>query len=355
MRNSIPWRITVLVAAFESNVTALKGSADPSAEATQLVEVLENGYGIANAKAAWAVESWCKVLGIPWNRLANGKPATADIIVTDPLSGSAIMAAQRICQHCQTVNDSDSSFCRKCGKSLVVVCPECGAKLDLQDTFCSKCGNRLESKATTKATGDTSTSNTAYADRQEGEMFRFGNFSLLADGTTGPVEWLVLSRQNDRMLVISRYGIHCRQYHFANRAITWESCDLRRWLNGEFLSKAFNDSERSCIINTRIDNWDNEKYGTPGGETTEDSVFILSLDEANTLFKDDNARRCRPSRYAVSKGAYTENGNCWWWLRSPGVDPSYAASVGSSGNLNRDGNFVSDCDDCVRPAMYLKI
>ena len=38
----------------------------------------------------------------------------------------------------------------------------------------------------------------------------------------------------------------------------------------------------------------------------------------------------------------------WWWLRSPGRCPSYAASVGRSGSLRVDNVSV-----CVRPALRI--
>ena len=46
--------------------------------------------------------------------------------------------------------------------------------------------------------------------------------------------------------------------------------------------------------------------------------------------------------------------NCWWWLRSPGYIPGYAASVGYGGSLSSGGRSASDISGAVRPALKLK-
>ena len=380
---SEPWRIAVLVASFEYGAANLKVTADPRSAADSLVFALENGFGIAADKAIWAVSCWCKALGIAWKRSHDSGSFCAvsqesfasaeeilegyDLIDTSRLEerASAVVEinapnlALRLCPHCNVQNDTTSLYCRSCGKPLALLCPACDAEYHEGDAFCSKCGQKLPAATAPSASAtvlDVALPVTAaYAHCQPGDLFRFGRFFQGQEGEVQPLEWLVLERQEDRLLAISRLGITCRQYHHINENITWEQCVLRRWLNGEFLHKAFSPQEKECIELTNVDNWDNDKYGTPGGNGTADQVFLLSLDEVNHYFSSDRERVCKPTPYAMQKGAYIEDGNCWWWLRSPGVDPIYAASVGSCGNICTDGNFVSDADDCVRPVINLKL
>ena len=41
----------------------------------------------------------------------------------------------------------------------------------------------------------------------------------------------------------------------------------------------------------------------------------------------------------------------WWWLRSPGNNDDNAANVNNDGNLNMNGNHVSNAEGGVRPAL----
>lgn len=43
----------------------------------------------------------------------------------------------------------------------------------------------------------------------------------------------------------------------------------------------------------------------------------------------------------------------WWWLRSPGDDPLYAAGVNYFGSVDYTGNFVDYDSVCVRPAFLI--
>lgn len=75
----------------------------------------------------------------------------------------------------------------------------------------------------------------------------------------------------------------------------------------------------------------------------------------------------RPTEYALANGArkfvweskgkeYRKyDGNCWWWLRSPGYDPRYAARVAGYGDVHIDGSEVSFGNHAVRPALWLNI
>ena len=73
--------------------------------------------------------------------------------------------------------------------------------------------------------------------------------------------------------------------------MTWENCDLRTWLNGEFLRNAFTGEEQKMIALSKLANDDNPEYSTSGGNTTEDLVFCLSLAEAESLFESREARK----------------------------------------------------------------
>ena len=102
-------------------------------------------------------------------------------------------------------------------------------------------------------------------------------------------------------------------------------------------------------------------YNTSGGNNTQDKVFLLSDAEVWKYFKDDDARKCAPTDYAIKQGAYTSiaykaaEGTAagWWWLRSPGFDQLRAAYVYIGGSLM--SNSVDIGSGCVRPALWINL
>ena len=101
----------------------------------------------------------------------------------------------------------------------------------------------------------------------------------------------------------------------------------------------------------------NPEYSTNPGNATQDQVFLLSIPEANTYFNSDNARQCEPTDYADANGAYvsSDNGNCRWWLRSPGDDQFNAAYVYIFGDVYESGDFVISGNRAVRPALWIDL
>ncbi len=202
----------------------------------------------------------------------------------------------------------------------------------------------------------------AVPELKKGDYFKFGSYYQENSSKKTPIEWLVLKKSGSKALLISRYGLDCKQYHHEDVDMTWENCDLRKWLNSEFLRNAFTAAEQKKIAVTKLANDNNAKCGTFGGNSTEDRVFCLSLAEAGSPFKDDAARKCVPTPYAVGKGAVRSiseliNGRacCWWWLRSPGNYQSNASYVFTVGALDPRGNGVSRDDCAVRPALWVNL
>lgn len=178
----------------------------------------------------------------------------------------------------------------------------------------------------------------------------FGEYS-------GAIEWQVLKKTEDKALLISKYALDCQKYNTKYDKITWETCSLRKWLNGEFLDNAFSADEQALIATTTVSADKNPNCSTNPGNATTDKVFLLSITEAEKYFTSDSARQCKPTKYAVANGAYVNsvNGNCWWWLRSPGYYQDYAADVRYDGSVFCSGRGVINVLDCVRPALWINL
>ena len=198
----------------------------------------------------------------------------------------------------------------------------------------------------------------ASAQVRTGTVISFGHYEQDNDSSTGaePIEWQVLTEEENRMLLISRYGLDGLPYHTSFEEVTWESCWLRQWLNGEFLETAFTGAERELIEEVVNRTPANPESGTDGGADTTDSVFLLTIGEVVSFFSGPGDRTCTATDFAKGKGILADwvNGyNSFWWLRSSGHSLCTAAIVYSNGLLYKYGSAV-DSPRAVRPALWLR-
>ena len=184
-------------------------------------------------------------------------------------------------------------------------------------------------------------------------IVEFGLYPVDKSGNTAPIEWQVLKKEGSRILVITKMCIDKSAYHGDMVPIDWETCDLRRWLNGPFYQLAFTPEEQSLIPAMTLCNAPNPKYKTRCGADTEDRIFALSLQEAEELFPSDEARLGYTTLYAQSRGYYFGGKINCWWLRGAGASPELAALVGNSGSLGTYGYRADNSEYAIRPAMWI--
>lgn len=211
-----------------------------------------------------------------------------------------------------------------------------------------------------------------------GDIIVFGTYEQDNNISNGKelIEWLVLAKKGNRVLVISDKALDCQLYNNTSdyyKNITWEICSLRKWLNADFINVAFSAEEQSKIQSTTVSADKNPKYGSNPGNATTDKVFSLSINEVNKYFTSDEARRCVPTAYAKANGAnvidnYHEEGTsvCCWLLRTPGNSSCSVYSYSSyyyndiafvyfNGSVNYSGNAVDTVGFAVRPALWITI
>ena len=189
-----------------------------------------------------------------------------------------------------------------------------------------------------------------------GEVIKFGNYPQDKDGTEKPIKWIVMKNEGNQVLLLSKYVLDTKPYNKELEKVTWETSDIRQWLNNEFYTTAFNKAEKVKIQTSLIKNEDNSEHGTSGGNDTEDKVFLLSEKEAETLFSNDDERIAKATGYAEKSGVcVNKEKSAMWWLRSPGYVSYGAAVVYSSGWVDRNGRYVSISSGGVRPALHLNL
>ena len=225
---------------------------------------------------------------------------------------------------------------------------------------------------------------------EAGDVVQFGGY-----------DWIVLDLDEGYALVITQKVIRMRDFHDAPEDVTWETSEIRRYLNEEFFY-GFGEQDRARIRETFVVNRDNPWFDTPGGEDTTCRIFLLSIEEAVRYFGDsgyleyyaslfdavweqvsgrpdhDGSWRMWQSWYVAEQVA-NQHGIFWWgiwdeyrhnryaldmygepafwWLRSPGFIPSIAATIGRNGGLGMNGGHVGlgRGNIGIRPAMWLNL
>ena len=192
---------------------------------------------------------------------------------------------------------------------------------------------------------------------QVGQRIEFGTYeqdSIWDDKTTrekDPIRWIVLEKQDDRILVVSSLILDIHSYDESySDVVTWEKCSLRRWLNNTFINNAFNATERKLILEAEVPADKYPDCDTDPGNATTDHIFLLSASEYLKYFTYDGISRF--SDYADTmcedRGGYQT-----WWLRTPGEDGQ--AEVFCDDGRMFVGYGYYDPDAGVRPAMWISI
>ena len=197
--------------------------------------------------------------------------------------------------------------------------------------------------------------------RSQFDVIKFGRF-----------EWLVLEKQSDRMLVLSKELVDYLPFNElddtsegddsngdAAQRINWSNSSLRYYLNGQFYN-SFSDSEKNRIFLSSLGTQLEVSYSwrDPLIVDTNDYVFLLSYDEFIEYFHHLSDVYYAPyySGRVDITGWGTNTFRLDWWLRSRsslgiGRDAEAADIIGM---FQSSGKRVSDSAG-VRPAMWISL
>ncbi len=179
-----------------------------------------------------------------------------------------------------------------------------------------------------------------------GDVVVMGSLEQDAIATNGkePIEWIVLDRQGDRILLFSKYILAYDQFHWPDKNVTWENCLLRANLNGElFYNKAFTDEEKENILLTVTEE-----------PNVLDKIFLLSQEEMEQYVRERSTLR---TEYVSNQAK--DDYRLDYALRSINKSNDAIYTVNnthgkisdlSAGSLHRASNYYN-----VRPAMWISI
>ncbi len=176
------------------------------------------------------------------------------------------------------------------------------------------------------------------------------------------ISWMVLEQDKDRLVVVSEYVLDRHRFNAKYNGINEEGyyannyahSEIRKWLNNEFLMKAFHDDSRiRTIKKALVDNSASTAYSSNdmyACENTEDYIFLLSYqDLAKNYFSSDSDRMCYNTEYC-SMLSYNDNYD--YWTRSPRFAANESFFVESFWvDGHPEGAPTVECSIGVRPAL----
>jgi hypothetical protein len=195
----------------------------------------------------------------------------------------------------------------------------------------------------------------------------------------GGFDWQVLAVANGRATLITKEVVALRAYSDSGSDTTWEQCSLRAWLNNEFFADSFSPQEQVLVLDSQLANPASAEYGTAGGNDTTDKVYLLSIDEAQARFADNQERTAvlgmPQEQLDDTTGTLQQNSDynsytfsepsqpmrdhngmpLWWWLRSPGIKADAAATVLDNGTVHGYGSLVGISNYGVRPVVQIAV
>lgn len=247
-------------------------------------------------------------------------------------------------------------------------CPSCG-RTGNDSKFCPDCGTTqpeetaaepvvTEAPAAPTAEPEPEVPETSF---EVGDYVYFGKYEQDNNDKNGPedIRWLVIAVEDGKLFLLSEKGLVKHRFHSRSDGSTWADCELRGWLNSEFLNEAFSSTEKKAIQLTEVHDTEEEGYA-PWDKAyrfsgiTEDKIFLLSYREMNTLVSK-NDRLCEPTKLVISRRVYKETHNghscCWYWLRTSAFKNN-AGVVAANGSF--ETCYIHHEYGVVRPALWVE-
>lgn len=195
-----------------------------------------------------------------------------------------------------------------------------------------------------------------------GDSVYFGRYEQDGKKKNGKerIEWIVLDKKEDEVLLISKLILDVQPYDKDNnQELNWKDSSVREWLNEIFIDKAFDKNESKMLEETDIAN--NGK-----GQDTKDRVFLLSGKEAKKYLKSKPKRIGKLTVYAIRRmeeawgadagGSGYKKGKKWyWWLRTFDKSKKRAFSVLDDGTWDTVGSEGYIPSNGIRPAVWVDL
>jgi len=209
---------------------------------------------------------------------------------------------------------------------------------------------------------------------EKGEHIIYGSYQ----GET--IEWRVLDKKGDEVLLISEYGLDAQPFDTSGKErVLWKDSTIRKWLNDNFYNSAFSEDEKENIVLSYSEGFEenNNSIHPMGGKPnahlereTEDKLFLLSYTELVQYFAESpgmgyyelwrgyDELLCYPTEYAKQQlEPLYKTDACAWWLCNPQYDTgdgfSNCVEVITAFGTREAAQMMNTRRYAVRPAMWV--
>ena len=178
-----------------------------------------------------------------------------------------------------------------------------------------------------------------------------------------PIQWRILRQDGNYALLLADKILDSGKYYKGEES-SWETSDLRNWLNSNFYATAFNEKEQKAIQVQILQNGDGKDPILLTTNTTMDKVFVPSHDDmlrseygfGNAAYNEaDNARIASNTKYTAGKPGMYSSTECAdaYWLRNSSNSLSSAQAVMTQGILSPSISVQTISG--VRPMIYVDL
>ena len=187
-----------------------------------------------------------------------------------------------------------------------------------------------------------------------------------------PIEWDILKEyEGDEALIITNMMIDSQEFYLKcdedkfdhnggnGYSNNYELSNIRIWLNQTFYENAFSTNDKK-IINTKTVN-NSQTPSKYSSNNTEDKIKLLSIEEYEFYYKEEEKAKAKGTGYAKSQGLWVNTsivntGYSEWMLRTASYNCDYNfCTVDSAGTVNGNGQNVSKTCYGIRPALWIKL
>lgn len=208
-----------------------------------------------------------------------------------------------------------------------------------------------------------------------GKTVQFGRYYQSNDHEKEPIDWLVLEKQDDQVLLVSKCSLLAEVFYSNEMQVRWESSHLRTVLNNEFLYSAFLPTEMDQIIVSEIETshtYSHKETKKVQISLVQDRIFILNQDENKQYFSTQETQKVEKTAYATAQkrkhDGTDSTDNHFYWLRNTqdclsvlnpdpyGVSVFFPACLVGQKYYGGQYTYVDRrATAYVRPAMWVKL
>ena len=181
----------------------------------------------------------------------------------------------------------------------------------------------------------------------------FGSYpqSDVSGSRKDPIEWIVLEKQNDKALLMSKLIIE--NDVFSNQIVSnYNNSSIREYLNNSLYYSIFGDEDKNIVLYTDIDGVSNNLFLISYSEFIKYFGTNVTDNKKGTSYVTDYLKYSRNDITVSNKAGTWYYGNSSYWLRD--IVGGNALYVGLSGKLKNTGDSMT-LNDGVRPAVWVSL